>query len=191
MTIWAWIVDHAAPLAIIGSMITIAGFALGFFRRPAARFRQRVWNPILEANTAIPRNTLVIQRGDRRSTFWAEGKQGDQSLMRVRISLHLSNVADRPVQVSKVWLCFRRNGIFREEKEGDLTIPEAHGPLWGQNPIPPGQMTEGIAHWFVFPPFARPKDVLSVRVRVVDEFGNRCSSEAIKIRFVDDVRRVY
>jgi hypothetical protein len=94
------------------------------------------------------------------------------------------------VQVSHVWLHFRR-GIFTSTKEGTILIKGPDRDLYGTFPVSPGQMADAIAHWLLSPPFPKTTAQVTVRVCVIDQFGNRCSTDKIRLLPVADVRRLF
>jgi hypothetical protein len=160
-------------------------------------FRRSVWIPIQEARTGIPKRTLIVQEGERRSTFWTEAHRGGpggeprgEPGVHVEIALHLTNVTKRRVQVSKVELHFRQ-GVFGAVREGDIRIMHSDLDVYGHYPVLPDQMAVAQATWLIFPPFQKANHPTAVLVCVIDQFGNRCWSDKIRLFYIGDARRMF
>ena len=188
--IWALILDHAGIIEILASLIAIISVGWRFGHPLILWFSKRVWTPIAEAKTRVPKRTFIVQRGDRRATFWADGRVGDEPLMQIRIWLHLSNIATQPVRVSNVWLHFRRWAVLSDKREGDIEIRHPDSDRFGDFPVLAGRMGEAIAHWLISPPFQKQKRPIRVRVQLIDQFGNGSRSERFEVFFVDDPRHI-
>jgi hypothetical protein len=193
--LWHTILSHAESVGTIGALLAIISFvfgAFGWLARPGVKWIiLNVWNPILEARARIPRHALVVQPGDRRATFWADGRAGDKPLTQVRIWLHLSNVTTQLVQVSKAWLHFRRHCVLPQMHEGTIDVRLPDIDRFGDYAILPGRMSDGIAVWMISPAIHKAQKPLRVRVQIVDQFGFSHWTETIKVGFVGDARRLF
>jgi hypothetical protein len=190
--IWKFLSDHAATLGVVVSLISILGLVWKFGRRFALWLQRTFWLPIIEGRSRQPKRTFLVQPGVRRATFWVDGNAGNEPIMHVRISLHLTNVAKVPVQASLILLHYRRSwGIFPQKQEGDIVVRLDATERFGKFPVPPGNMVEGRAQWLLPHPFQKPKEPIRVRVRLIDQFGNQCSSDWMTVYFANDPRHMY
>lgn len=189
---WSFAQSHARALGLFASLLTIGGLVLRFGRPVFSWFRQSVWSPFREARTGIPKRTLIVQEGDRRTTFWSDGQRGSEPVTFAHIALHLTNVTKQHVQASKVELHFRRRGFRRVVRKGDLLIRHPDEDVYGLDyPVLANRMTRATADWFLSPPFQKSNRPTAVRVCVIDQFGNRCWSDKIRLFRVDDTRRIF
>jgi hypothetical protein len=190
--LWSSARINAFAIELLAALLAIGGL-LWHFGRPTFLWLYRsVWIPIREAQTGIPRRTLIVQAGDRRLAFWTDAKWGDEPMTMVRVTLHLTNVAKQPVQVSKARLRFRR-GIFRAVKEGAVDVrhlDHSGQELYGPYPVLPSRMARAVGSWQISPPFQKADRPVVVRVCVIDQFGNRCWSDRIRLFRAGDVRRM-
>jgi hypothetical protein len=191
---WNASVQKAGLIPVLAALFTIiTALAYGCWRigQPVARwFRETIWTPIRDARTRVPKRTLVILPGDRRATYWADAHAaGNQPIMQFHLVLHVSNISKVPVQLSTAWLHYRRWGFTRSSSEGDILVRE-----YGQfekYPILPGHMSEALGSWMISPPFQKPKKPVTVRVRIIDQFGNSQWTKRLKVYFIDDPRHLY
>lgn len=186
-----WCNAHRAVIGIVGSLLTIFVAAIAWGRGALSWFRQRIWEPIAQAGTGIPGRTLIVQPGDRRMHIWADGQAGEDALIQIRVALHLTNVCRQPVLVSQVWLYFWRTRFTREKLEGNILIRHPEEQTFGRFPVLPFQMSEALADWIISPPFTRGKEPISVRIRVVDQFGNNSWTKRIEVHFAGDRSRFF
>jgi hypothetical protein len=194
-SVWTWCTEHAAEIGVLGSLIAIIGLVGAVFRWGGLVLgwvRQRILEPLAEARAGVPKRTLIVQPSDRRATMWSDGRAGADSLTQIRVALHLSNISRQPVQVSAVWLYFRRSRFTREMRPGDISVRHPDETTFGRDfPVLPGHMAEAIGHWMISPAFTRDKEPIPVRIRVVDQFGNNCWTDRMMIYFVNDSRHLY
>ncbi len=188
-----WQVAQTNPLAatVVGTVLAAAtiGIWLTFGRRVVSWFRQSILEPIRAHRTRVPTRTLIVQPGERAETFWSDGKWDDKPITTVRVGLHLTNVTDRPVQVSKVLLYFRR-GIFRDVREGEISIQAPGQDLYGSFPALANRMSKAHALWTFYPAVRQKEGQLTVRVCVVDQFGNRCWSDKLRLFRAEEAERM-
>jgi hypothetical protein len=187
---WSLAQSHALALGLLASLLTITSLAYRFGRPFFSWLHRSVWIPIREAQTGVPKRTLIVQAGDRRSSYLADAKWGDQPMVQVRIALHLTNVAKQPMKVSKVRLHFRR-GHFRNVKEGDINVRHPDQEVFGDYPVLPSRMAIAEAFWMISPPFHKPDRPAAVRVCIIDQFGNLSWSDKIRLFHVKDTRRIF
>jgi hypothetical protein len=186
--VWGFARTNAFAIGLIASLLAIGSFLLHFGRPAFLWLYRSIWIPFREVQTRIPRRTLIVQAGDRRSTLWGEGKFGNKPIMHMRVDLHLTNTAKQPVFASKALLRFRR---FSAMKEGDLSVRHPDQEAWGRDyPILPGRMAEAFGIWMISPPFQKANRPAVVRVCVIDQFGNRSWSDKIRVLPVGDPGRV-
>ena len=188
-----WGVAQTNPLAVvvIGGLLTAAiiGIWVLFGRRVVSWFRQSILDPIQAHRTRVPARTLIVQPGGRAKILWADGKWGDKPITMVEIALHLTNVTDRPIQVSKALLYFRR-GIFRDVREGEISIQAPGQDLYGGFPALPNRMSNAEALWTFYPAVRQKQGKLTVRVCVIDQFGNRCWSDKLRVPRAEAAERM-
>ncbi len=193
-SLWQTFLSHAGIVVAIAALVAVVSFvfgAVGWLARPGVKWIIRnVWNPIWEARARIPRHALIVLPGDRRATFWADGRAGAEPLTQVRIWLHVSNVTAQPVQVSKAWLHFRRHLILPQTREGSIDVRLPDTDLFGDYAILPGRMSEAIGVWMICPAIHKGKHPLRVRVQLVDQFEYSHWTQTIKVGFVGDTQRV-
>jgi hypothetical protein len=52
-------------------------------------------------------------------------------------------------------------------------------------------MSEALGSWTISPPFQKPKKPVTVRVQIIDQFGNSQRSKRLKVYFIDDPKHLY
>ena len=193
--VWAGSVDKAgivptlAAIVAIISALAVALFRLG--RAPTRWLHERIWIPFREAQSRIPKRTLTVLPGDSGNTFWAEAQFGNKNGMQIRVWLHLSNLTQKPLQLNKVWLYYRRWGVFSQRREGQILTRYPSGDEFGHYAILPDHMSEAIATWMLPERFQEPGKSFVGRVGVIDQFGNERRSEKIKVCHVRDTSRFH
>jgi hypothetical protein len=189
------LLTHQEGLGILASLIAIGGFFWSFGRRLMVAiirwFRSITEEARGAPNSKSSRHPVLVQPGDHRQMWWRD-IQGDKPTIEILVSLLLTNLESKEIEMSRAILRRRKHWLSWDEQPGDLSLtdPLIHNREYFDRILPPRHVINGRGGWRLLAPSASRKPLV-IRILVIDQLGRRSASPRISVPWINDPRRVF